>query len=136
MKILKSILVIILLLIPIMIFKIPEYVELNDLAIIRGAGVSCHEDEVSLYFQEIIPMKGDAGITYQYGYYQGDGTNLHTAFQKIEDKNKKKLYLSKIKFLVTDCKTSTSFLKEFKQKDIKIFHVKRGVLKELKQIKM
>ena len=65
MKIIKSLIVIFLLLLPVVIFGNPDYVELNDLAIIRGIGVSCQE-EVSLYLQEIIPIKGDSGISYDY----------------------------------------------------------------------
>ena len=43
MKLLKHGLVLILLLLPIFIFKIPKYVELNDLAIIQAVGYSCHD---------------------------------------------------------------------------------------------
>ena len=65
MKIIKTIVVFFLLLLPVIIFGNPQYVELNDLAIIRGVGVSCGE-EINLYFQEIIPIKGDSGINYEY----------------------------------------------------------------------
>ena len=81
MKIIKSLIVIFLLLLPVVIFGNPDYVELNDLAIIRGIGVSCQE-EVSLYLQEIIPIKGDSGISYDYEYYQADGKKLGNAYQK------------------------------------------------------
>lgn len=134
MKIIKSIIVIFILLLPILIFGNPEYVELNDLAIIRGIGVSCQE-EVSLYLQEIIPIKGDSGISYDYEYYQADGKKLRNAYQTIEEKTKKKLYLSKVDYLVTDCKRSAFILNEFRLKDIKIYHVKRDVLEQLKKTK-
>lgn len=134
MKIIKSIIVIFILLLPIIILGNPEYVELNDLAIIRGVGVSCQE-EVSLYLQEIIPIKGDSGISYDYEYYQADGKKLENAYQKLEEKTKKKLYLSKVDYLVTDCKKSAFILDEFCLKDIKIYHVKREVLEQLKETK-
>ena len=72
MKLIKALGVIFVLLLPVVIFGNPKYVELNDLAIIRGVGISCGE-EVNLYFQEIIPVKSDNGISYQYEYYQSSG---------------------------------------------------------------
>ena len=134
MKIIKSIIVIFILLFPILIFGNPEYVELNDLAIIRGIGVSCQE-EISLYLQEIIPIKGDSGIRYDYEYYQADGKKLINTYQAIEEKSKKKLYLSKVAYLVTDCKKSSFILDEFHLKDTKIYHVKEAVLEQLKETK-
>ena len=68
MKLLKHGLVLILLLLPIFIFKIPKYVELNDLAIIQGVGYSCHDGNKILYLKEIIPIKGEAGLEYQYEF--------------------------------------------------------------------
>ena len=81
MKLIKALGVIFVLLLPVVIFGNPKYVELNDLAIIRGVGISCGE-EVNLYFQEIIPVKSDNGISYQYEYYQSSVKNINTAFQK------------------------------------------------------
>ena len=135
MKIIKSLFVVFVLLIPVIIFGNPSYVELNDLAIIRGIGVSCGE-EVNLYLQEIIPVKGDSGIDYQYDYYQGDGDKLDTAFSKISDKTRKKLYLSKTGYLVTNCRESDFILEKFQLDDIKIYHVSDDVLKKLKKTKM
>ena len=103
MKLLKAIGVLILLILPVFIFKVPEYVELNDLAIIRGVGLSCQGEKVTLTLKEIIPIKGENGITYQYEYYQGESKDISGAYRKILDKTKKKLYLSKVKFLVTNC---------------------------------
>ena len=137
MKIIKTIVVFFLLLLPVIIFGNPQYVELNDLAIIRGVGVSCGE-EINLYFQEIIPIKGDSGINYEYEYYQSDGNNLENAFHKLNLKTKKKLYLSKVKFLVSDCKKSDFILKQFdfKREDIHIDHVKNQVFEKVKDTKM
>lgn len=137
MKIIKTIAILFLLLLPVIIFGNPKYVELNDLAIIRGVGVSCGE-EINLYFQEIIPIKGDSGINYEYEYYQSDGKNLEKALHKVDLKAKKKLYFSKIKFLVTDCKKSDFILKQFdlKLEDIHIYHVKNQVFEKVKNTKM
>lgn len=134
MKLVKTLIIIFILLLPIFIFGNPPYVELNNLAIIRGIGVSCKEEK-NLYFQEIIPVKSDSGIRYQYDYYHGAGDNLEDAFQKLELKMKKKLYLSKIKFLVTDCMKSDDILQTFRLENIKVYHVQEDILKELKKIK-
>lgn len=134
MKIIKTLIIVFILLLPVIIFGNPPYVELNDLAIIRGAGVSCGR-ETNLYFQEIIPVKSDNGIAYEYEYYQGGGKNVQDAFHKIELKTKKKLYLSKIKFLVTDCTKSSKILNDFDLDDVKVYHVQEEVLKHLKKIK-
>lgn len=112
---------------------IPSYVELNDLAIIYGMGVSCEEEETHLYLKEVVPVKAEQGIDYQYHYYQGSAKKLDASFQKIDQKIKKKLYLNKTKFLVTNCKTTDSILKEFHLKNIKIYHTTDNVLKELKK---
>ncbi len=134
MKVFKALIIIFLLLLPVIIFGNPKYVELNNLAIIRGIGVSCNED-INLYFQEIIPTKGDNGIKYQYEYYQSDSKNINDAFKKIQLKTKKKLYLSKVKFLVTDCTKSNQILKDLKLHDLKIYHVQNDVFKRLQKIK-
>ena len=116
------------------IFGVPPYVELNDLAIIRGVGVSCGK-EVNLYFQEIIPTKADNGITYQYEYYQGSGKNINDALKKIELKTKKELYLSKVKFLLTNCTKTNKINKNLKLDDIKVYHIQEDVIDYLKKIK-
>ena len=133
MKLLKHTLVLILLLLPIFIFKIPNYVELNDLAIIQGVGYSCEESQRTLYLKEIIPIKGDAGLEYQYEYYKRQGKNFPTLIRKIEDNTKKKIYLSKVKFLVTNCNIPKDVLEKLKKEDIKIYHVESNIEKKLKK---
>lgn len=133
MKLLKTIGVLILLILPVFIFKVPEYVELNDLAIIRGVGLSCQEEKVTLTLKEIIPIKGENGITYQYEYYQGESRDISGSYRKILDKTKKKLYLPKVKFLVTNCKNSDEFFQKIPLEDVKIYHVKKSVIKKLKE---
>ena len=133
MKLLKHALVLILLLLPIFIFKIPNYVELNDLAIIQGLGYSCEGGQRTLYLKEIIPIKGDAGLEYQYEYYKRQGKSFSTLIRKIEDNTKKKIYLSKVKFLVTNCDISKDVLEKLKKEDIKIYHVESNIEKKLKR---
>lgn len=137
MKYLKTVFVVILVLVPIFIFKIPEYVELNDLAIIEGIGLSCHEDGVTLYLKEVVPVKSDAGITYQYNYYQSDGKKLDNAYQKIQNKEDKKIFIDRSQYIVTNC-TSTDFIFEyFHLYDLKIQHqhTNKNIVKQLKKTK-
>ena len=133
MKLLKHGLVLILLLLPIFIFKIPKYVELNDLAIIQGVGYSCHDGNKILYLKEIIPIKGDAGLEYQYEYYQEQGEKFNNLVQKIENHTKKKIYLSKVKFVVTNCDISKDVEEELKKEDIKIYYVENDIKHKLKK---
>lgn len=137
MKYLKTVFVVILVLVPIFIFKIPEYVELNDLAIIEGIGLSCHEDGVTLYLKEVVPVKSDAGITYQYNYYQSDGKKLDNAYQKIQNKEDKKIFIDRSQYIVTNC-TSTDFIFEyFHLYNLKIQHqhTNKNIVKQLKKTK-
>ena len=133
MKLLKHGLVLILLLLPIFIFKIPKYVELNDLAIIQGVGYSCHDGNKILYLKEIIPIKGEAGLEYQYEYYQEQGEKFNNLVQKIENHTKKKIYLSKVKFVVTNCDISKDVEEELKKEDIKIYYVENDIKQKLKK---
>lgn len=133
MKLLKHGLVLILLLLPIFIFKIPKYVELNDLAIIQGVGYSCHDGNKILYLKEIIPIKGEAGLEYQYEYYQEQGERFNNLVQKIENYTKKKIYLSKVKFVVTNCDISKDVEEELKKEDIKIYYVESDIKQKLKK---
>lgn len=133
MKLLKHGLVLILLLLPIFIFKIPKYVELNDLAIIQGVGYSCHDGNKILYLKEIIPIKGEAGLEYQYKYYQEQGEKFNNLVQKIENHTKKKIYLSKVKFVVTNCDISKDVEEELKKEDIKIYYVGNDIKQKLKK---
>ncbi len=133
MKLLKHSLVLILLLLPILIFKIPKYVELNDLAIIQGVGYSCYDGHKTLYLKEIIPIKGDAGLEYQYEYYQEQGEKFNHLVQKIENHTKKKIYLSKVKFVVTNCNISKDVEEELKKEDIKIYYVESDIKQKLKK---
>lgn len=133
MKLLKHGLVLILLLLPIFIFKIPKYVELNDLAIIQGVGYSCHDGNKILYLKEIIPIKGEAGLEYQYEYYQEQGEKFNNLVQKIENHTKKKIYLSKVKLVVTNCDISKDVEEELKKDDIKIYYVENDIKQKLKK---
>ena len=65
----KKIFILILIILGGIIFKIPEYKELNQLAIIESIGLYYDESNYVIYLREIIPIKSDEGIDYEYKYY-------------------------------------------------------------------
>ena len=88
------------------IIKIPEYHELNDLAIIQGVGVEYKNHSYTVYMKEVIPVRSDMGIDYEFKYYEGESSDLEKAIERVQDKTKKKLYYNKVKFLDTDIENS------------------------------
>ena len=113
-------------------FKIPEYVELNNLAIIEGVGVSYNNNHYTIYLKEVIPTKDDLGINYKYNYYKEDGKIIKTTLKKLQKKTKKKLYLSRAKFLITNKKTSNKILKDLNLNIKYIYHTNNNIYKKLK----
>ena len=99
-------------------FNIPDYVELNNLAIIEGIGVS---------------YKDDQGINYKYQYYYDDANTLENAYKKIVKKTRKKIYLDKTKFIITNLDTSDKIKKDLRIKCKKIYHTKSNIYKKLKE---
>ncbi len=129
----KKIILILLVVLGAFVIKIPKYVELNNLAIIEDVGISYQEGKYYLYLKEVIPTKDDNGISYKYKYYEGVDEELMDSLKQIKGKTKKKLYLKKIKYLITNLdKTDTA--KEVLQINPKyILHTKKEILKELKE---
>lgn len=118
-KIIAIILIIILNLI------IPKYKELNNIKIIDGIGIKEKNNTYTIYFREIIPIKDNNSITYKYKYYK---TNDKDITKAIKEANKK-LYLNKIKFIVTN----TNNYKTLNIKINKIYHT-NNVYKKLTTI--
>lgn len=114
--------------------SIPEYVELNNLAIIEGIGVSYNDNNCTIYLKEIIPIKDEQGINYDHNYYEAEAKTFEKAYKKLEEKTKKKLYLKEVKFLVTNSKINNEIVKKFNIKSKNIYHVRQDVLKKLKQV--
>ena len=116
------------------LIKIPKYVELNNLAIIEGIGVSYNGDKYTIYLKEVIPVKNDQGIDYQYEYYKGYGNDIESAYKKLEEHTKKKLYIDKCKFLVTNLKQSNDVIKILDIKPKNIYHPSGDIYEELENI--
>ena len=114
-------------------FNIPDYVELNNLAIVEGIGVSYKDDHYTVYLREIIPIKDDQGINYKYQYYYDDANTLENAYKKIVKKTRKKIYLDKTKFIITNLDTSDKIKKDLKINCKKIYHIKSNIYKKLKE---
>lgn len=114
-------------------FNIPDYAELNNIAIIEGIGVSYNNNHYTIYLKEIIPTKDDLGINYKYNYYKEDGKSINNTIKKLQKKTKKKLYLSRAKFLITNKKTSSKILKDLNLNIKYIYHTKSDIYKKIKE---
>lgn len=106
---------------------VPKYKELNKLIIIDGIGIEKNNNTYIVYLREIIPIKENNSIKYEYKIYKEKDENINKAINKINNKTNKKLYLDKIKFLVTN----TNNYKSLNIKINKIHHT-NNVYKELK----
>lgn len=104
------------------IFKIPEYHELNDLAIIQGIGISYENNNYTIYMKEVIPIRNDEGIKCKYKIYIGDGDDLNSALLKVSTKTKKKLYYKRCKFLITNIENSDSIKEILRISPNNIYH--------------
>lgn len=119
----KKILIIILL-IPTLFIKIPEYVELNNLIIIDTIIIQEENNHIKIYLKEIIPTKSNQGITYKYKYYQEEGNDIKNIISKIKKNTNKKIYLQKAKKLITNKKNTNIIKKELDIKPNSIIHTK------------
>lgn len=124
---------IIILLISIVVFpKISPYVELNNLAIIESIGVSYKDENYTIWLKEVIPIKDEQGINYEYEYYKGTGQSIEKAYKEITLKTKKKLYLKRTKLLITNLKHSQNVIDDLNIKPKDILHSTESIYKELK----
>ena len=95
-------LLIILLLIPLLFINIPPYIELNNIAIIEEIGIKQNKNNYTLYLKEIIPIKEDNSIKYEYKYYESTSKNIKACLRKINKSTKKTIYLNKVKTIYTN----------------------------------
>ena len=95
-------LLIIFLLIPLLFINIPPYIELNNLAIIEEIGIKKNKENYTLYLKEIIPIKEDNSIKYEYKYYESTNKNIKTCLKDINKTTKKTIYLNKVKTIYTN----------------------------------
>ena len=119
----KKILLITIIILELLIIDIPNYVELNNLAIIEEITIIKTKDTYKIELKEIIPIKKDQGINYNYKYYKEQSTTLENALTKIKNKTKKKLYLKKAKFLTTNISTTKELINFLEIKPQVITHL-------------
>lgn len=115
------------------IIKIPEYHELNDIAIIQGVGVEYKNNSYVIYMKEVVPVRSELGIDYKFKYYEGESTDLEKAVERVQDKTKKKLYYNKVKFLVTDIENSDYIKDVLKIKPRNVYHPAGDIKEHLKK---
>jgi len=130
----KKIIFIVCLIILTIFIKIPSYVELNNLVIVEGIGLRCENNKYILYLKEVIPIRDDNGISYQYKYYQGEDYNINNAYKSIlEDNSKKKFFFDDTKYVVTNCKNSSKLIEYFDVNPKYIKHTNNDINKTLQK---
>ena len=97
----KKILVSTFLLIILFIYFVPKYNELNNIMIIDKVKVIKDNNTYNITFREVIPKRNNNGIIYTYKY-QAKFNNINKAIKKKKKNTNKKLYLSKVKSLITN----------------------------------
>ena len=123
----KKILLIIIILLEISLIKIPNYVELNNLAIINSIGIIEENNRYTIILKEIIPIKSDQGIDYKYKYYKETSTSIKKAINNLTKKTKKKLYLNKTKSLITNMITTKNTIHLLNINPNTIIHTKDNI---------
>ena len=112
--------------------KVPKYVELNNLILVDGIGVSCRNESYTLFIKEIIPTKKETGIIYSYKIYEDTNSNINKAYKNIEKKVNKKIYSKEARYIITDCDKSNKIIKYFNINPKYIKHTKKNIDKEIK----
>lgn len=130
----KKFLIITLAILGAFLFKIPEYRELNDLAIIEGIAVYYDGNNYTVYLREVIPIKSEQGIDYEQKYYKSDANTVEKCYKKITENTAKKLYLKRCKVLITNLYTSEDILESIDINPKYIYHSMDDVYKLLKEI--
>ena len=119
----KKLLLIAIIVLELSIIPIPQYKELNNLAIIEDIKVIKTRNKYTITLKEIIPIKENNGINYKYKYYQDSSNTIKDAIYKLNNKTKKKLYLKKVKSLTTNIINSNNIIKELDIKPKTITHI-------------
>ena len=118
----KKALLLILIILELILIKVPNYVELNNLAIIDTIGIIEENNRYTIILKEIIPTKSDQGIKYEYKYYKETSTTIKKAITNLNKKTKKKLYFNKTKSLITNMITTKKIIHILNIKPNTIIH--------------
>lgn len=118
----KKIFLTLIIILELLIIKIPEYNELNNIAIIEEILVIKQNNKYHITFKEIIPIKENNSLTYKYKEHKIKTNDLTKSLEEISKTTKKKLYLSKTKSLTTNLTYSNKIIKLYKIKPKIINH--------------
>lgn len=118
----KKIFLTLIIILELLIIKIPEYNELNNIAIIEEISVIKQNNKYHITFKEIIPIKENNSLTYKYKEHKIKTNDLTKSLEEISKTTKKKLYLSKTKSLTTNLTYSNKIIKLYKIKPKTINH--------------
>lgn len=118
----KKIFLTLIIILELLIIKIPEYNELNNIAIIEEITVIKQNNKYHITFKEIIPIKENNSLTYKYKEHKIKTNDLTKSLEEISKTTKKKLYLSKTKSLTTNLTYSNKITKLYKIKPKIINH--------------
>ena len=116
-----------------LLIKIPEYEELNNLAIINTIAINNKNNKTTIILKEIVPKKNDNGIDYDYIYYKSTSSSIDKALVNIKSKTKKKIYLQKCKYLILDKTTSDTIINRLNIKPKYIIHTNKDINKYIKR---
>ena len=128
----KRFLILFLVILGAFIFNIPEYRELNNIAIIEGIAIEYDGANYTVYLKEVIPVKSDRGIDYEYKYYKERASSIDKAYKEISSNTKKKLYLKRCKFLISNLYTTNDVIIYFDINPTTIYHSKNDIYDKLK----
>lgn len=98
----KKIIISTFILIILFIYFVPTYNELNNIMIIDTIKVIKNNNTYNITFREVIPKKNNNSIIYTYKYHKTKVNNINKSISSIEKSTNKKLYLSKVKSLITN----------------------------------
>lgn len=127
----KKYLFIIIFIISGLFLPISDYVELNNLIIVKNIGLDCQNNIYNLYIKEIIPEKNTNNINYKYKIYQSKGKNIKEAYQNLINNTSKKIFIKDTKSIITNCHNNKNIIKYFSLNKTTIIHTKKSIKKEL-----
>lgn len=128
----KYVLIIVIIIFMMIFIKVDDYVELNNLVLVDGIGVSCRDNSYVLFIKEIIPKKKDTGIEYSYKVYEDTNSSIEGAYKNISKEVSKKIYSKEARYIITDCDNSDKITEYFKINPKYIKHTKKSIEKEIK----
>jgi hypothetical protein len=123
----KKILLYTIIILELSLIKVPEYIELNNLAIIEEIGIIEKNNKYTIILKEIIPIKSNQGINYKYKYYKETASTVDKALTNLINQTKKKLYLNKTKSLITNMTSTENTIKRLDIKPKTIIHTNDNI---------